>query len=85
MAQSFIGLPMLVTLRDPPGAQLRGVVGSVVPGKSLTLVNGMLSPFKFVHVDGSTLFWESIFGKEDESIWQCKPEGMYFGRKRNIR
>ena len=41
MAHAFIGLPMLVTLLDPPGAQVRGVVSSVVPGKSLTLRNGM--------------------------------------------
>jgi enhancer of mRNA-decapping protein 3 len=32
---------MLVTLSDPPGAQLRGVVSGIEPGKSLTLRNGM--------------------------------------------
>ncbi|CAG8958067.1 hypothetical protein HYFRA_00000411 [Hymenoscyphus fraxineus] len=34
---SFIGLTMLVTLSVPPGAQLRGVVSGIDPGKSLTL------------------------------------------------
>lgn len=40
MSNQFIGLTMLVTLNDPPGAQLRGVVSSIEPGKSLTLRNG---------------------------------------------
>lgn len=40
MANPFLGLTMLVTLSDPPGAQVRGVVNSVVPGVSLTLKNG---------------------------------------------
>lgn len=31
---------MLVTLSSPPGAQLRGVVSGIEPGKSLTLRNG---------------------------------------------
>ncbi|KAL3423209.1 DFDF domain-containing protein [Phlyctema vagabunda] len=37
MATQFIGLTMLVTLSEPVGAQLRGTVSSVEPGKSLTL------------------------------------------------
>jgi hypothetical protein len=40
MSNQFIGLTMLVTLSSPPGAQLRGVVNSIEPGKSLTLRNG---------------------------------------------
>jgi hypothetical protein len=40
MSNQFIGLTMLVTLSSPPGAQLRGVVSSVEPGKSLTLRHG---------------------------------------------
>ncbi|KAH8667995.1 YjeF N-terminal domain-containing protein [Tricladium varicosporioides] len=39
MSNQFIGLTMLVTLSSPPGAQLRGVVNSIEPGKSLTLRN----------------------------------------------
>ncbi|CZR57273.1 related to EDC3 Enhancer of mRNA DeCapping [Phialocephala subalpina] len=39
MSNSFIGLTMLVTLSSPPGAQLRGVVSGIEPGKSLTLRN----------------------------------------------
>ncbi len=42
MSNTFIGLTMLVTLSDPPGAQLRGVVSGIVPGESLTLRNGKL-------------------------------------------
>lgn len=37
MSNQFIGLTMLVTLSSPPGAQLRGIVSSIEPGKSLTL------------------------------------------------
>ncbi|KAF4633112.1 hypothetical protein G7Y89_g5005 [Cudoniella acicularis] len=37
MSNQFIGLTMLVTLSSPPGAQLRGIVNSIEPGKSLTL------------------------------------------------
>jgi hypothetical protein len=33
---------MLVTLSSPPGAQLRGVVSGIEPGKTLTLRNGKL-------------------------------------------
>lgn len=40
MSNTFIGLTMLVTLSSPPGAQLRGVVSGIEPGKSLTLRNG---------------------------------------------
>jgi len=40
MSNTFIGLTMLVTLNSPPGAQLRGVVSGIEPGKSLTLKNG---------------------------------------------
>jgi hypothetical protein len=40
MSNTFIGLTMLVTLNSPPGAQLRGVVIGIEPGKSLTLKNG---------------------------------------------
>lgn len=43
MSNSFIGLTMLVTLSSPPGAQLRGVVSGIEPGKSLTLKNGSYS------------------------------------------
>ncbi|CZT01097.1 related to EDC3 Enhancer of mRNA DeCapping [Rhynchosporium agropyri] len=39
MSNSFIGLTMLVTLKDPPGAQLRGVVKHIEPGVGLTLLN----------------------------------------------
>lgn len=39
MSNTFIGLTMLVTLNSPPGAQLRGVVSGIEPGKSLTLKN----------------------------------------------
>ncbi|KUJ21981.1 YjeF N-terminal domain-like protein [Mollisia scopiformis] len=39
MSNAFIGLTMLVTLSSPPGAQLRGVVSGIEPGKSLTLRN----------------------------------------------
>ncbi|KAN0106479.1 YjeF N-terminal domain-like protein [Hyaloscypha variabilis] len=39
MSNTFIGLTMLVTLSSPPGAQLRGVVSGIEPGKSLTLRN----------------------------------------------
>ncbi|KAJ9136732.1 YjeF N-terminal domain-like protein [Pleurostoma richardsiae] len=38
MASQFIGLQMLVTLRDPP-VKLRGTVAKVEAGQSLTLVN----------------------------------------------
>jgi len=41
MSNQFIGLTMLVTLSSPLGAQLRGVVSSIEPGKSLTLRNGI--------------------------------------------
>ncbi|KAH8599624.1 YjeF N-terminal domain-containing protein [Bisporella sp. PMI_857] len=37
MSNQFIGLTMLVTLHSPVGAQLRGIVSSLEPGKSLTL------------------------------------------------
>lgn len=40
MSNQFIGLTMLVTLSSPYGAQLKGVVSSVVPGQSLTLRDG---------------------------------------------
>ncbi|KAI6715788.1 hypothetical protein PZA11_006093 [Diplocarpon coronariae] len=39
MSNSFIGLTMLVSLSTPPGAQLRGIVQGIEPGKSLTLRN----------------------------------------------
>ncbi|KAM3083793.1 enhancer of mRNA decapping [Clarireedia jacksonii] len=39
MSNQFIGLTMLVTLSSPPGAQLRGVVSGIEPGKTLTLRN----------------------------------------------
>ncbi|KAK3399132.1 YjeF-related protein N-terminus-domain-containing protein [Sordaria brevicollis] len=38
MAESFIGLPMLVTLRNPP-TRLRGTVSEVQAGHGLTLTN----------------------------------------------
>jgi hypothetical protein len=44
MSNQFIGLTMLVTLNSPPGAQLRGIVSSVEPGKSLTLRHGTNPP-----------------------------------------
>ncbi|RKF80646.1 Enhancer of mRNA-decapping protein 3 [Golovinomyces cichoracearum] len=37
MASNFVGLSMLVTLISPPGAQVRGIVSRIEPGKSLTL------------------------------------------------
>lgn len=40
MADQFIGLQMLVTVRDPP-ARLKGTVSSVEAGAGLTLSNGM--------------------------------------------
>jgi hypothetical protein len=43
MSNQFIGLTMLVTLNSPPGAQLRGIVSSIEPGKSLTLRHGKTS------------------------------------------
>lgn len=43
MSNQFIGLTMLVTLSSPRGAQLRGIVDSIEPGKSLTLRNGKKS------------------------------------------
>lgn len=43
MSNQFIGLTMLVTLNSPPGAQLRGIVNSIEPGKSLTLRDGELA------------------------------------------
>lgn len=39
----FIGLQMVVTLRNPPGAQLKGTVSEVTPGQSLVLSNGKIS------------------------------------------
>ncbi len=39
MADQFIGLQMLVTLRDPP-ARLKGTVSAVEAGSTLTLSNG---------------------------------------------
>ncbi|KAK5664324.1 hypothetical protein OQA88_542 [Cercophora sp. LCS_1] len=39
MAESFIGVRMLVTLRNPPGAQLKGTVSAVEAGSGLTLSN----------------------------------------------
>lgn len=42
MSNQFIGLTMLVTLSSPAGAQLRGVVSGIEPGKTLTLRNGKL-------------------------------------------
>lgn len=44
---SFIGLPMLVTMRNPP-ARLRGTVSEVQAGHGLTLTNGSSSPFPFL-------------------------------------
>lgn len=42
MASEFIGLQMLVTLRDPP-ARLKGTVSAVEAGAGLTLSNGTYS------------------------------------------
>ncbi|KAK3333349.1 YjeF-related protein N-terminus-domain-containing protein [Cercophora scortea] len=39
MAEQFIGVQMLVTLRNPPGKQLRGNVSAVEAGSGLTLSN----------------------------------------------
>jgi enhancer of mRNA-decapping protein 3 len=39
MASEFVGYTILVTLRNPPNAQLRGVVANVVDQK-LFLQNG---------------------------------------------
>ncbi|SZF02395.1 unnamed protein product [Blumeria hordei] len=37
MSNNFIGLIMIVTLTSPSGAQLKGVVSGIEPGRSLTL------------------------------------------------
>ena len=42
MAEGFIGLSVLVSLKDPPNAKVRGLVTNVVAGE-LTLTKGMLS------------------------------------------
>lgn len=44
---SFIGLPMLVTMRNPP-ARLKGTVSEVQAGHGLTLTNGLFIPFPFL-------------------------------------
>ena len=44
---SFIGLPMLVTMRNPP-ARLKGTVSEVQAGHGLTLTNGLFFPFLFL-------------------------------------
>lgn len=36
----FVGLQMLVTLKEPKGLQLKGTVSEVTPGASLVLSNG---------------------------------------------
>jgi enhancer of mRNA-decapping protein 3 len=40
MANQFIGLQMLVTIKDPP-QKLKGIVSDVEAGLSLTLNNGL--------------------------------------------
>ncbi|KAG7107549.1 hypothetical protein HYQ44_013428 [Verticillium longisporum] len=35
----FIGLQMLVTVKDPPGVRVKGTVSEVTPGQSLVLSN----------------------------------------------
>jgi len=71
MSNQFIGLTMLVTLSSPPGAQLRGIVDSIEPGKSLTLRNGMNPspsiPIPFRHLQ------LLIFG----NIVTCPANGKY--------
>ncbi|KAG9245679.1 YjeF N-terminal domain-containing protein [Calycina marina] len=54
MSNQFIGLTMLVTLSAPYGAQLRGVVSSIEPGKSLTL-RDVISPFNGNYVKEFTI------------------------------
>ena len=46
MAEAFIGLSVLATLRDPPGAKVRGLVIDVAD-QQLTLNKGMF--FVFPH------------------------------------
>jgi enhancer of mRNA-decapping protein 3 len=43
----FIGLQMMVTLRNPSGVQLKGTVSEVTPGASLVLSNGRICSFLF--------------------------------------
>jgi len=43
MAVQFIGMRMLVSLREPPGSRLIGTVSDIKPGQSLSLQNGMAS------------------------------------------
>lgn len=42
VTMEFIGLQMLVTLRQPEGTMLKGTVSEIEPGASLTLANGKL-------------------------------------------
>jgi enhancer of mRNA-decapping protein 3 len=48
---------MLVTLSSPPGAQLRGVVSGIEPGKSLTLRNGTLPSDQLALVRASLILF----------------------------
>ena len=41
MAEGFIGLSVLVTLRDPPNAKIRGLVTHAVAGE-LILTQGIM-------------------------------------------
>lgn len=41
MAAQFVGLHMKVVLAQPAGYELNGYVSDLVPGSSLTLMNGI--------------------------------------------
>jgi hypothetical protein len=55
MASDFIGVQMLVTLRDPP-TRLKGTVSEVEAGTGLTLTNGM---------------WSTLSASQDLEFWNC--------------
>ena len=49
MAAEFIGSGVLVTLRKPPNAQVKGTVRNIV-GQQLTLENGMTAVVALVRL-----------------------------------
>jgi hypothetical protein len=51
MANQFIGLQMLVTLREPP-TRLKGIVTGIEAGVSLTLSNGTSLKVPVLHHPG---------------------------------
>jgi hypothetical protein len=74
MSNQFIGLTMLVTLSSPSGAQLRGVVSSIEPGKSLTLRHGKDSKS---NLDVSGLIQDSSYLPRERKVCQ----GIYNQRR----